>query len=132
MNAAMFKRVLPLIGLVVLMGLTREARAQVGTLSVEGPCPGEMTVKVTDGYSERLYIIVFGFHEGNTVIPPPYGCSGTVLGIQGGVRLVRGVRTDRSGTLVLLATAPHRACGAFLQAFETFRCETTNVVQIAP
>jgi hypothetical protein len=106
------------------------AMAQVGTLSIEGECPGEVTVRITDGRSRSQYSLIFGWELGQFAIPHGHICSGTVLGIRRHIRYVTTFGTNDEGMGFYTAVAPSIACRHFLQAMQGGVCDPTNVVRI--
>lgn len=98
------------------------------SLSISGQCPGQITVNWSGATPNRQQGIVFGQSQGNTTIPGGV-CQGTVLGIQGGVQLVRTIGTG-SGSGSTSGNAGTAACRRFLQLVEAPSCNTSNVAQI--
>lgn len=107
----------------------RTAQAQVGTLSIEGTCPGEITARLAGGYSDHTYGLLFALREGTLQLPTG-PCQGMVIGIRRGLRFVASFHTGGDGSGSLVGVAPPAACGGYLQAFAASICEPTNVVQI--
>lgn len=97
-------------------------------LSVSGQCPGQITVSWRGANPNQQQGIVFGQNQGSTTIPTGI-CQGTVLGIQGGVQLVRTIPTG-NGSGSVSGNAGTAACGHFLQLVEAPSCNTSNVAQI--
>jgi len=97
-------------------------------LGVEGVCPGTVTVSWSGATPNVQQAIVFGANAGSTTIPGG-PCAGTVLGMQGGIQLVRMLGTG-SGSGSVNGNAGTAACGHFLQLVEAGSCNTSNVRQI--
>lgn len=116
---------------VAALALSSAAQAQNPVLTLEGVCPGEMTVTVTGARGARTVLLGFARREGRTLVPLGMPCAGTVLGLEGRTLwTVLAFRTDESGTGHATAYAGNRACGGFLQALVNDECEVTNVIQI--
>lgn len=100
-------------------------------LSVDGSCPGNLTV-AWSGAGRGQQGLVIGNREGSTTIPGG-PCSGTVLGVQGQVRLVTppGIFRTRGGNGSISGHAGQGACGKYLQLVKGGTCNTSNVVQIS-
>ncbi len=98
------------------------------SLRVSGQCPGMLTVSWNGATPNRQQGLVFGLNQGNTTIPGGV-CQGTVLGIQGGLQLVRTFSTG-SGSGSISGNAGTAACGHFLQLVEAPSCNTSNVARI--
>ncbi len=97
-------------------------------LRLSGACPGTVTVSWSGATPSRQQGIVYGANQGSTTIPGG-ACQGTVLGIQGQVRLVNTVGTG-SGSGSVNGRAGTAACGHYLQLVESGSCNTSNVSQI--
>ncbi|MCC6907811.1 MAG: hypothetical protein IT430_07720 [Phycisphaerales bacterium] len=97
-------------------------------LTVGGTCPGTVTVDWAGATPNVQQGIAFGQGQGSTIIPGG-PCAGTMLGIQGGVQLVRTVSTG-SGSGGVAGNAGTGACGGYLQLVEAGSCNTSNVDQI--
>jgi len=98
------------------------------TLRLSGNCPGTITVSWSNATPSRQQGIVFGANQGSTTIPNG-PCQGTILGVQGSVRLVNTIGTG-SGSGSVNGQAGTAACGHFLQLVESGSCNTSNVAQI--
>jgi len=98
-------------------------------LSVSGACPGQLTLTWRGATPNQRQGIVFGASEGNTAIPNGV-CQGTVLGIQGQVRLVNTIGTGATGEGSVSGPAGTAACGHFLQLVEVPSCNVSNVAGI--
>lgn len=98
-------------------------------LSVSGECPGVLTLNWRGATPNRTQGIVFGASQGNTTIPSGV-CQGTVLGIQGQVRLVNTIGTGATGEGSVSGPAGTAACGHFLQLVEAPSCLVSNVAGI--
>lgn len=97
-------------------------------LNVSGQCPGTVEVRwsgATPGVQQGL---VFGANQGQTTIPGG-ACQGTVLGLQGQVRLVNTFGTG-NGSGAVSGRVGTGACGGFLQLVEAGSCNTSNVARI--
>lgn len=97
-------------------------------LGVRGTCPGTLTVEWRGATPNRQQGLVFGASQGSTRIPNG-ACQGTILGLQGQVRLVNTFGTG-SGSGSVNGSAGTGACGGFLQLVEAGSCNTSNVRQI--
>lgn len=97
-------------------------------LRVSGECPGQLRVEWSNATPGRQQGLVFGTSQGSTTIPSG-PCQGTVLGLQGNVRLVNTFSTG-NGAGAISGNAGTGACGAFLQLVESGTCNTTNVAAI--
>lgn len=97
-------------------------------LDLVGQCPGRVTVSWTGATPGRQQGLVFGANQGNTTIPNG-ACRGTVLGVQGQVRLVNTFSTGNGGGSVS-GDAGAASCGHYLQLIESGSCTTSNVKQI--
>jgi hypothetical protein len=93
-----------------------------------GPCPGTVTVEWRGATPNQQQGLVYGANQGSTTIPGG-ACQGTVLGLQGQVRLVNTFGTG-SGSGTRSGSAGTGACGGFLQLVEAGSCNTSNVRQI--
>ena len=98
------------------------------TLDVRGTCPGQITVGWSGATPSRQQGIVYGANQGSTTIPNG-ACRGTILGIQGSVRLVNTIGTG-SGSGSVNGQAGTAACGHFLQLVQSGTCDTSNVDSI--
>ena len=98
-------------------------------LSISGDCPGRVTVSWRGATPNEQQGLVFGASQGNTTIPTGV-CQGTVLGIQGQVRLVNTMGTGPNGEGSVSGNAGTAACGHFLQLVEVPSCNVSNVVEI--
>ncbi len=97
-------------------------------LNVSGLCPGTVTVRWSGATPGRQQALVFGASEGSTTIPTG-PCQGTMLGVQGQVRLIETFGTG-SGAGTISGRAGTSACGHYLQLVESGSCNTSNVRQI--
>lgn len=101
-------------------------------LRVTGQCPGRLTVLWSGADANAQQALVIGNNLGSTTIPSAFPCSGTVLGVQGGVMMVDppGFFSTRTGEGRIDGNAGSGACGKYLQLVHGGTCETSNVVQI--
>jgi len=99
------------------------------SLRVGGQCPGTVEVSWAGAQPNGQQGIVFGQNQGSTTIPSG-PCRGTILGIQGGLQLIRVIGTGSNGEGTVSGPAGTAACGHFLQLVETPACNTSNVAQI--
>ncbi len=101
-------------------------------LSLEGECPGAMTARLsgaTPGGRAALIRSAPGRCGGQTTIPPPNPCSGTVLPL-GGAALVGIITADGEGNASLTGNVSNSACGRIcLVALDIATCEVSNVVE---
>lgn len=96
------------------------------SLRVGGQCPGTIQVSWAGAAPNGQQGIIFGQREGSTTIPSG-PCRGTVLGIAGGVQLVRVIGTGPGGEGSVSGSAGTNACGGKLQLIQVTSCETSNV-----
>jgi len=115
----------------VSLGLCGESDPGV-TLSLDGACPGAMTARVsgaTPGGRVALIRSAPGRCGGQTTIPPPNPCSGTILPL-GGAALVRLITADGNGEADLIGNVPNSICGRVcLVALDLTTCEPSNVAE---
>lgn len=111
----------------LLEDLTWDASGRY-SLSLSGQCPGTVTLRWSGATPNRQQGIVFGNSQGSTTIPGGV-CQGTVLGIQGQVRLINVIGTG-SGSGSTSGPAGTSACRRYLQLVEAPSCNTSNVAQI--
>jgi len=97
-------------------------------LNVGGTCPGSVSVDWSGATPSAQQAIVFGNSTGSTTVPGG-PCAGTVLGIQGQVRVVNIIGTG-GGSGSVNGRAGTGACGRYLQLVEAGSCNTSNVDQI--
>ncbi len=101
------------------------------TISLEGQCPGQLTMRWDGATPDRPAGLCFAFNTGNYTLPGT--CQGTVLGLGSHqLQLVTSFRTGPEGSGSLAGPVPRRACGGYLQMIvvQGFPCPTSNVVQI--
>jgi len=101
-------------------------------LSIDGVCPGTITLFWGGAPSSTTQVILIGNSLGSFTIPPG-PCVGTVMGIMGSVSIVTPpgfFSTGPSGTGSVSGTAGAAACGRYLQMIEGSVCMITNPVQI--
>lgn len=102
-------------------------------LSIEGACPGPVTVSWSGARSRGAHGLVFGIGQGNTTIPNDLPCAGTVLHVFGGVRLIEppGIfGTGPTGSGSISGNAGPGACGGYFQLIQGGICRMSNVVQL--
>ena len=100
------------------------------TISLEGECPGEMTVSWDGAVPDRWAVLLTSRIRGPWIVPGTT-CGGTVLGIVAPtLRVV--FRTDEDGSGSMQGFVPNGLCGQYLQmvVLEGHPCQTSNVVQI--
>lgn len=97
-------------------------------LTVRGTCPGTLTIEWRGATPSQQQGLVFGADQGSTIIPTG-PCQGTMLGVQGQVRLVNTFGTG-NGSGSVNGRAGTAACGHYLQLVEAGSCNTSNVRQI--
>lgn len=97
-------------------------------LNVGGQCPGTVTVSWSGANAGRQQGLVFGAQQGSTIIPSGV-CQGTMLGIQGSVRLINNFGTG-NGSGMVSGSAGTGACGGWLQLVEVPGCAVSNPDQI--
>lgn len=115
----------------VSVGLCGETQPGVA-LSLEGECPGVMTARVggaTPGGRIALIRSAPGRCGGQTTIPPPNPCAGTVLPL-GGAALVRLITADGEGNAAVTGNVPVGVCGRIcLVVLDLPTCEVSNVAE---
>jgi hypothetical protein len=102
-------------------------------LFVGGSCPGQVTVRWSGADPNAQQALVLGSNTGSFRIPNGFPCSGTTLGIAGGVRLVDPpgyFSTGSNGEGQFSGNAGTSACGRYLQLVQGGSCATSNVRQI--
>ena len=97
-------------------------------LRIGGTCPGIINVDWSGATPGRQQGIVYGANQGSTTIPNG-ACQGTILGVQGQLRLVNTIGTG-SGSGSVNGNAGTAACGHFLQLVEGGTCSKSNVDNI--
>lgn len=100
------------------------------TLTVNGTCPGTVTIAWANAAPRSQQGIVYGARLGTTIIPPGSACAGTTLGIRSGVRLITVVNTGQTGNGSINGNASSGACRGYLQLVESRSCRTSNVAQL--
>lgn len=114
-----------------------EARAQSAgpdslAISLNGSCPGRMTMQWTGARPERPCALACADNEGQTLIS--WGpCWGVRLGLgTHNLRAVAFFRTGPGGSGRLTGIASSQMCGGYLQmiVWDGTPCSTSNVVQI--
>ncbi len=108
----------------------RDARADL-VLSVDGACPGEITIRWTGATAAQRSGLWFSRNLGQFTLPGP--CSGTTLGLgTDGLRLARVFQSGGQGEGQMTGRVPVFACGGYLQMVvqDGHPCTTSNVVQI--
>ncbi len=101
------------------------------TISLDGQCPGQLTLQWDGATPDRPAGLVFALTRGNYNIG--FGrCENTVLGVGSSLRLVRTLDTGPTGSGVLSGLAPRAACGGVMQmiVWHGNPCETSNVVDV--
>lgn len=97
------------------------------TLTVAGPCPGNLTLTADNATPGAVVAFIYAYGPGSVTIPTGT-CAGTRLGLNGTATLLRTVRANGSGTARTSGNAPPGACGRVLiQALDASTCETSNV-----
>ncbi|MFT4626976.1 MAG: hypothetical protein ACI8PZ_005657 [Myxococcota bacterium] len=111
--------------LAVLAALV-SAPAVAQTLTVEGDCPGRVTLRATDMTPGGQVAFLYGFTVADDLVPGG-PCWGTETGL-GGIRLARQVRDEGDGRVQLIVDLPPSACDTPVQALDVADCELTGVV----
>ena len=120
--------------LVAAVGITlavssQEASADL-TISLEGQCPGEMTLSWEGAVPDRFGALVTGRRLGEWTAPGSI-CAGTVINVWNPVvQLI--FRTGGDGNGSMHGRIPDPLCGQYLQmvVVDGNPCQTSNVVQI--
>ncbi|MCC6909645.1 MAG: hypothetical protein IT430_17040 [Phycisphaerales bacterium] len=116
-----------------MAGAANRASAQDPVLSIEGVCPGEVSVSWEGAMSSKSAALVFSHETGAYRISIGAICGGTTLGLGvDGLRLLRRFNTGPEGAGAMHGTANPYSCGGYLQIVVVSMppCETSNVVQI--
>lgn len=97
-------------------------------LTIEGACPGPITLTATGMTPGAGVAFVYAFRPGSFVIPNG-PCAGVELGLSGnGLQVGSIVPADANGVARLIRTVPGAACDrVFVQAVDTADCATTDV-----
>jgi len=94
------------------------------TLSIQGGCPGTMTVAV-DGLSPDGGVLVYrGSGPGSTGLDGL--CSDALIGLAD-ARRVEEFEADAAGELRVTREVPAAACGDYLQLVDVCTCNPTNI-----
>ncbi|MCL4196059.1 MAG: hypothetical protein KJZ69_01085 [Phycisphaerales bacterium] len=119
------------VAAVACLAAARGAHAQV-VISLEGACPGGVTLQWTGARPERPCALAFAENEGQFLIS--WGpCWGVRLGLgTHNLRAVAFFRTGSNGSGRLSGNASSQMCGGYLQmiVWDGTPCATSNVVQI--
>jgi len=102
-------------------------------LSIEGACPGPVTVSWSGARPRGTHGLVFGIGQGNTTIPNNLPCAGTILHLSGSVRLVEPPGLFGAGPTGRGSISGHAgpgACGGYFQLLQGGICRMSNVVQL--
>lgn len=100
------------------------------SLKVAGDCPGLLTMRVENATPEGQVGLIYGFREGNFIIPHGQPCAGSDLGIRNPV-LARTATADRTGAAVFRAEVSAQACGrVYVEAIDLSTCQDTEVVLV--
>lgn len=100
------------------------------TLAIDGTCPGTVRLSWENAAPQTQQGIIYGRRLGSTTIPPGSNCQGTVLGIEGSVRLVNIINTGPTGNGTVSGQTNSGACHGYLQLVESGSCRTSNVAQL--
>ncbi|MFG0330293.1 MAG: hypothetical protein ACF8PN_10380 [Phycisphaerales bacterium] len=96
-------------------------------LSIDGPCPGRVTLRSANGTHSGPVAFVGAAGEGSVVIPPRRPCAGVVLDLDSTARLLGVVRADETGVASFSVEIPPAACGhARVQAIDLTTCAVSN------
>jgi len=97
------------------------------TLSIEGPCPGLVTLSVANATPGAPIGFGYGFVAGSTAVP---GCPGLFIDINA-AQLAGLATADGAGNASIQGNVPPAACGRLLiQAVDLGACVTSNVVSL--
>ncbi len=101
-------------------------------ISVTGRCPGLLTVEWRGAGPNRPAALLLGAVRGRWRIPFGLPCGGTLLGIEGRVRLLDppGFFSTGTGSGSLSGVSGTSACGLALQLIEVGGCEVSNAAVI--
>ena len=100
-------------------------------VTVEGTCPGPVSVTVT-GLTPGARVAMVSSPEAGVTEVPAGLCAGTVLGLSpdGLVLRMVGTDSDGDGDVVLAPMLPSPSCGLQVQAVELLSCEASPVVDL--
>lgn len=102
------------------------------TASVQGNCPGAVTLQWDGAEADRWMGLMFARTTGRFTIPQIW-CAGTEMGLgTTGLRLVALMPSGSEGSGERPGRVNAFACGGYLQLIvnDGFPCSTSNVVQI--
>lgn len=119
------------VAAVACLGAARGACAQV-VISIQGDCPGRVTLQWSGARPERPCALAFAENEGQFLIS--WGpCWGVRLGLgTHNLRALAFFRTGAGGSGRAAGNASSQMCGGYLQmiVWDGTPCATSNVVQI--
>lgn len=96
-------------------------------LTVDGTPGSTMTFTIEGATPNEQVALVFGTGVGAFIVPGPYVCQGTQLGIAFPQDFVP-LRADAAGNIVFTRTVPPAAAGTVrVQALDALSCEVTDV-----
>ncbi|GEM_PF-950305 len=104
-------------------------------LSIDGACPGLVTLSWSGATAHGRQGLIFGAHQGSTTIPSNLPCAGTVLHVVGNVHLLQPpgyFSTGSNGSGSISGNAGSGACGAYFQLLQGGVCRMSNVSQLLP
>lgn len=132
MNRQTLGRVGHVVSVVLMLGAGASAKAYTLTVRMFQGCPGGITIYWTGAGPTGQQALVIGDEPGATTIPGGLPCTGTVLGVQGHVRLVNppGFFGVQGGQGMMSGNATPAACGKYLQLVKGGTCETSNIAVI--
>lgn len=115
----------------IVLGCPGVSRADL-VLSVDGACPGEITIQWTGATADKQAGLWFSRNLGEYRLNGP-PCAGTTLGLgTHGLRLARVFRSGGQGEGQMTGRVPILACSGYLQMIvsDGYPCSTSNVAQI--
>jgi len=100
------------------------------TLTVEGECPGWLTITWWGATHDSTIALLFAKNTGQFRIPSG-SCRGTVLGLgTQALQLMASFPAGSNGSGSHSGTTQQGACLGYLQMVDTSNCQVTNVAQI--
>lgn len=99
-------------------------------LTVNGSPGSTMDFMIEGASPLELVSLVFGTGTGSFIIPPPYGCEGTLIQMTTSMDYIP-LRSDAAGSVVFSRPIPPAAAGAVrVQAIDMLSCELSEVVTL--
>lgn len=98
------------------------------TLTINGACPGTITLSVTGGTPSGSIALISSASQGNSSVPAG-SCAGTPLDLSS-PSLLAIVPLDANGGFSIQRNVAAALCGRFIQVLDLSSCQTSNVAQI--